>query len=421
MDDHPTRWWSSAEPGDVRDAGAGAWQITDAEKLQTLLNISQLLAKHLELKPLFTEVVQQASRLVSADRSTLWLYDQHRREIYTLIGEGLEQEFRLPLGQGVAGAAAQRRSVVIIDDAYQSDLFDPQWDRKTGYYTHSLLAVPMLGADGALLGCFQAINRLDPAAPRGLGEFSEDDVAQLSALASIAAVAVENAQLYEEQKRQFNSFIVTLAQSVDARDATTSDHTRGVTGIAVAIAREMGLSHRTIERVRIAAVLHDYGKIGVPDAVLNKPGGHSEEERLWMKSHCLKSILILSRIRFGRELEDIPRIAGMHHEKLDGTGYPFGLRGEEIPLEGRILAVADIFQALTQTRPYKQGRSTREALGICRQMCVGYTDHRGQSSGAHLDGNVVAALEKVLEREGFQLGFLDEASGWERMLAGEML
>ncbi len=416
MQDQATKWFSPAEAG----TGA-AVQITDTEKLQTLLNISQLLAKHLELKPLFTEVVRQASRLVSADRCTLWLFDPHRREIYTLIGGGLDQEIRMPLGQGVAGAAAQRRSVVNIQDAYTSELFDPQWDKKTGYYTHSLLAVPMLAANGALLGCFQAVNRLETGAPRGLGEFSEDDVALLAALASIAAVAVENARLYEEQKRQFNSFIVTLAQSVDARDSTTSNHTRGVTGAAVAIARQMSLGERTTERIRIAAVLHDYGKIGVPDAVLNKPGGHSEEERLWMKSHCLKTILILSRIRFGKELEDIPRIAGMHHEKLDGTGYPFGLKGEEIPLEGRILAVADIFQALTQTRPYKKGRSPEEALAICKQMCSDYTDHHGQTSGAHLDGNVVSALEQVLETHGYQVDFMDEASGWERMLAGELL
>jgi HD-GYP domain-containing protein (c-di-GMP phosphodiesterase class II) len=401
--------------------GAAAEQITDTEKLQTLLNISQLLAKHLELKPLFTEVVQQASRLVSADRSTLWLHDPRRREIYTLTGEGLERELRLPVGQGVAGIAAARGEVICIDDAYKTNLFDPQWDQRTGYTTKSLLVVPMLAADGELLGCFQAINRLDPAAPHGLGVFSAGDIALLTALAGIAAVAVENAQLYEEQKRQFNSFIVTLAQSVDARDATTSNHTRGVTGIAVAIARQLGLSHRVIERVRIAAVLHDYGKIGVPDAVLNKPGGHTDEERLWMKSHCIKSILILSRIRFGRELADIPRVAGMHHEKLDGTGYPFGLKGEEIPLEGRVLAVADIFQALIQTRPYKRGLSPQEALELCRRMCTTYEDHHGRASGVHLDGNVVDALEKVLTEHGFYVDFIDEESGWERMLAGELL
>lgn len=394
--------------------------ISDAEKLKLLLGVSRLVSGRLEIKPLIAEVVRQASILVSADRCTLWLYNPDREDIYTFLGGGLDKEYRLPLGRGVAGISAQMRQTILTNDAYSSPYFDPETDRRSGYVTKSLLAVPMEGREGQLLGCFQAVNRLSDAERGIVGEFTNDDVELLSALAGIAAVAVENSLLYEEQRRQFNSFIVTLAQTVDARDATTSNHTLMVTGIAVAIASQMGLSTSSVERLRIAAVLHDYGKIGVPDSVLQKPGGHDANEHRQMRSHVIKTILVLRKIAFRRELSDIPAIAGMHHEKLDGTGYPFGMQGEEIPLEGRILAVADVFQALIQTRPYKRGLPPDEALAQCRAMTMPHEDRFGKQSGAHLDSNAVEALAEVLDACGGDITFFERASGWDRMLSGEL-
>lgn len=388
---------------------------SDADKLMLLLHVGKLISGRLELKPLIQEVVGQASRLVSADRCTLWLYDADREDIFTLIGEGLAHEIRLPLGRGVAGIAAAERRAVVENNAYASPYFDPDADRRTGYTTRNLLAVPMENHDGRLLGCFQAVNRL--SADGGFADFSPEDVELLAAMGGFAAVAVENAMLYEEQKRQFESFIVTLAQTVDARNPTTSSHTRMVTGIAVAISKQMGLSAERVERLRIAAVLHDFGKIGVPDAVLLKPGGFDDDERRMMHSHCLKTILILSRIAFRRDLRDIPAIAGMHHEKLDGGGYPFGLRDDELPLEGRILAVADVFQALIQTRPYKAGYSPAEAWTMCSKMSKPHIDRFGQHSGVHLDPNVVQALGQVLEEQDNAIGYFDRESGWDEMMA----
>ena len=197
---------------------------SDAEKLKLLLSVGRLISGRLELKLLIQEVVGQASRLVSADRCTLWLYDFDREDIYTFLGEGLSHEVRLPLGRGVAGTAAAMRRTIVENDAYASPYFDPETDRRTGYRTRNLLAVPMESHEGRLLGCFQAVNRL--GADGGTAPFSQEDVELLTAMAGFAAVAVENAVLYEEQKRQFDSFIVTLAQTVDARDPTTSNHTR---------------------------------------------------------------------------------------------------------------------------------------------------------------------------------------------------
>ena len=391
---------------------------SDADKLRRLLAISTLIAGRLELRPLIGEVVRQASELVNADRCTLWLCDHTRQEIYTFVGEGLANEIRLPIGQGVAGNAALQRKTLHIDDAYDSPYFNPEVDRKSGYKTRSLLAVPMESHEGRLIGVFQGINRLDPSEPGGLGVFSPADVELLTGLAGIATVAVENALLYEQQKRQFNSFIITLATTVDAKDPTTSKHTMMVTGVAVALARHLQLSPQRVERIRIAAILHDYGKIGIPDGVLLKAGMLDDTERRTMQSHVMKTALLLSRIQFRRDLEDVPAIAAMHHEKLDGTGYPYGLRGEEIPLEGRILAVADVFHALTQTRPYKAGRTPQEALAVCRQMSRQHLDRDGNPSGLHLDPNVVDALAGVLDRCANDMGYFEVESGWDEMLAG---
>ena len=396
-------------------------EISDARKLQLLLRFNQLISRRIELKPMIAEAMAQARQLVNADRTTLWLADQESDSLYTFVGQGLEEEIRIRIGEGVAGTAARERRTVVVKDAYSSPLFNPEVDRRSGYRTQSLLAVPMESTDGKLIGVFQAVNRMDGSDNEALGEFTDEDTELFASMASIAAVFLENAVLYDEQQRQFRSFIVTLAQSVDTKDQTTSNHTKLVTGLSVAIAKEMGLSRRTVERIRIAAVLHDYGKIGIPDNVLQKPGSLTDEERTMMRSHVLKTILLLRRINFSRELRDIPRIAGMHHEKLDGSGYPFGLRGDEIPLEGRILAVADIFQALTQTRPYKQGMAVPQALAELRVMTQPHLDRHEQASGAHIDPLVVEALAQILEREHDDLNVFEEASKWERMLQGQIL
>jgi HD-GYP domain-containing protein (c-di-GMP phosphodiesterase class II) len=132
----------------------------------------------------------------------------------------------------------------------------------------------------------------------------------------------------------------------------------------------------------------------------------------------LKTLVILRRIKFSRALQDIPEVAAMHHEKLDGGGYPFGYRGSEIPLEARVLAVADVFQALTQTRPYKSGLPAEEAQRRCSEMSRPHTDRYGRESGAHLDPNVVRALGRIIERTGGGNEFFEQESGWEAVSSG---
>jgi putative nucleotidyltransferase with HDIG domain len=381
---------------------------------EALMQVSAIISSKLDLRELLTVLARQCSWLLNADRSSVWLYDDEHEEIWTIVGEGLPHEIRMPLGRGIAGAVAKTKETLNIADPYSHPLFNPEVDRQTGYLTKSILCMPLLNRKGDLTGVYQVLNKLD------FDHFTTHDEHLLAALSGSAAVAVENAKLYEEQKKQFNSFIEVLATSVDAKDPTTADHSKMVTGVAVVLAKELGFDPGKVEFIRVAGVLHDYGKIAIPDAILCKPGQLTPEEFKVMYSHVSKTIEILSRVYFTKEMREVPRIAGMHHERLDGSGYPLGLKAESIPLEGRIMAVADIFHAMMQERPYKRGLTPSEALAECKKLTKPHVGRFGDEEGAHLDADVVAALERILQREHYGVDYFARESGWTDISAKEI-
>jgi len=384
------------------------------ERAEALMRVSQIISGKLELRELLTVLARQCSWLLKADRTTVWLYDEEQEEIWTIVGEGLRDEIRMPVGVGIAGNVARTLQTLNISDPYSHPLFNPEVDKKTGYVTRNILCMPLLNKKGELIGVYQVLNKLDHP------HFTKEDEELLAALSGSAAVAIENARLYEDQKKQFNSFIEVLATSVDAKDPTTADHSKMVTGISVAIAKELGYPPQKVELIRVAAVLHDYGKIAVPDAILCKPGSLNEEEFKIMRSHVSKTIEILSKVYFSKEMRDVPRISGMHHEKLDGTGYPLGLKDGEISQEGAILAVADILHAMMQERPYKKGLTPREALAECKKLTAPHVGRFGDKEGIHLDPEVVNALERVMERENYDPHYFLKESGWSDISAKEI-
>src|SRR5919199_6291287 len=176
--------------------------------------------------------------------------------------------------------------------------------------------------------------------------------------------------------------VLALADVIDARDRGTRTHSQTVGRYAAAIARELGLPETIVERVRFSGIVHDVGKIGVPDAVLSKPGWLSAEDWIEMRRHPEIGASILS----GANLADVGEWVLAHHERLDGTGYPHGKAGHEIPLEARILAVADAFEAMTSNRIYRSALSEDEA----RAELV-------RCAGTQFDPPVVEAFERVLE------------------------
>ncbi|MBP7494657.1 MAG: HD domain-containing protein, partial [Spirochaetales bacterium] len=179
------------------------------------------------------------------------------------------------------------------------------------------------------------------------------DLDLLMGIAPELGISIHNALMIETQHRQFQSVLQALAASIDARDVLTAGHSDRVTAYAVGICRELGLSREYTEMIRVASQLHDYGKIGIRDSVLKKPGPLSPREREEIKAHAEKTEQILKKINFEGIYREVPIIAGAHHEWIDGSGYPRGLKGEEIPLGARIIAVADFFEAITAKRHYR--------------------------------------------------------------------
>jgi putative nucleotidyltransferase with HDIG domain len=175
-----------------------------------------------------------------------------------------------------------------------------------------------------------------------------------------------------------------VATAIDARDSFNRGHCRRVSQHAVGIAREMGMDEAEVERLRIAALLHDLGKIGVAEAVLTKPGPLSPREQQEVQGHVGVGVDLLGGIDF---LQDKLAIIGSHHENFDGSGYPNRLAGQEIPLGGRILRVADTFEAMTRERRYRKGWTEEEALAEIEQL-----------SGRHFDPKVASALASSLRK-----------------------
>jgi len=216
--------------------------------------------------------------------------------------------------------------------------------------------------------------------------FSPSEVEFISVLSGQAAAAIENARLYEKLKRSYLSMIITLSGVVEARDSNTDKHMKDIAEYSVAISQRLDLDNEDIENIRKAALLHDLGKICVPDHILMKPDKLSDEEMDIIKKHPLDGAKILEAVE---PIRDAKHIIRHHHEFFDGSGYPDGLRGEAIPLGARIIAVADAFGAMTTDRPYRNALSTGEAVKELEQF-----------SGVQFDPHIVEIFISVLRTKG---------------------
>ena len=350
---------------------------SDPERLSVILDITRRLMTVTDLDALLRLIVEATTQLLDADRATIFIVDRDRGELWSRVALGTG-ELRFPMTVGIAGEVARTGKAVNIPDAYADARFSPSTDKATGYRTQTLLTFPMTGHDGQVIGVFQAVNKNG-------GPFVAEDETTLSSLAASAAVAVENAQLVAEQRQLWLSLVDTLAVTIDARDQQTAGHSQRVTRYADVIGRAMGLADADLERLRTAALLHDYGKIAVRDGVLQKPGKLDEKEFAYMKAHAEKTGEFLAHLDFPRDMRDVPLMAAQHHERMDGKGYPNGLAATDILLGARVVAAADVFDALTARRYYKPPYPIEKTLEIMDGM-----------AGDHLDPAVVAAVHRAL-------------------------
>ena len=326
----------------------------DSERILDLLfSYMPKIAAERRMDSLLVLMADLGRSLVQADRCSLWLIDSETNELWTKVAHGVKQ-LRIPIGAGFVGYSVKSGEALLVEDAYADERFDRRSDNLTHYRTTSVMTVPLRDGNGKVMGVYQAINKKGDSAV-----FSKQDLERLALTAVYSAKTIESAQLTEELQKSKDELEATQEELIhilgdisESRSRETGDHIQRVAEISYKLAVYYGLPQAEAERIRLAAPMHDLGKVGIPDAVLNKPGRFTDEEFATMKSHAVRGEEILQKSK--RELlRFAATLAGAHHERWDGTGYPRGLKGEEIPLAGRICAVADVLDALASPRCYK--------------------------------------------------------------------
>ena len=351
----------------------------NSNRLELILEVGRAFNSVIGVDSLLGIIADRTAKLLDAERCSIYVVDADSGSLWTRAAVG-EQRIEIPIDTGIAGAVVSGKAVINVPDAYQDGRFNQEVDRKTGFRTKTILAGPMKNSAGELIGVFQLLNSFH-------GAFNEEDEELLEALSGFAANALENALLYDELKTTFHSVLQVLAATIDAKHPYTAGHTARVAEHSCGIAETMGLDPADIEVIRVAAYLHDYGKIAIRDAVLTKPGKLTDEEYAEMKSHAARTKKILSRMHFASQYSQVPAVAGAHHEKFDGTGYPNRLENDSIPLGARIMAVADVFDALASERDYKKAMPLPKVMEIMRA-----------DRGAAFDPEVFDAFEKYVQK-----------------------
>ena len=296
------------------------------DPLIALVKIGQAVAAEKNIDTLIRTIAEETKIALNADRCTVFLYDKEVNELYSKVATGLDdfKELRIPADKGLAGHVVQTGETINIKDAYKDSRFNKDVDKKTGYKTKTILCMPIKNFNQEIIGVFQVLNKFDET-------FTIDDEDLLIAIASSAGISLENAQLFEKQRKMleeqkviFDSFIETLASSIDARDKITSGHSTRVKMYAKLIAKEFGMEKNDVYILEKAAALHDIGKIGIRDSVLQKEGKLTPEEYQHIQEHVGITQNILAKIHMSDDFQQIAEIACSHHEKFDGTGYHRG-------------------------------------------------------------------------------------------------
>ena len=351
------------------------------ERLALLSQLGQILNSTLDHKEIRRRAMEAATQLMKAEAGSLLLVDEGKRQLYFEVALGNREEDikRIPLnfGEGIAGWVAQHGKPLIVNSPKKDPRFFKGVDERTEFKTRNIICVPVKVKE-KIIGVLEAINKQER------GGFNRADLSLFTSLADQVAIALDNSRLYQELEEMFFQTTDSLADAIEKRDPYTGGHTQRVTQYSLAIAKYLQLNALEKKWLKITSVLHDIGKVGIEDQILKKPDRLSPDESEMIKRHCNIGVEIIKHIRQLRE--SIPGVK-YHHEQLDGKGYPNGLKGEEIPVLAKIIAVADTFDAMTTDRPYRIAME-REAAVKELEKC----------SGTQFDEKVVEAFIQAYQK-----------------------
>jgi HD-GYP domain-containing protein (c-di-GMP phosphodiesterase class II) len=368
-------------------------------QLELLNSFSQILNSTLNAEEVREKALEATCELLRCETASLLLLDAEKNELYweTALGDAgkeLQKTLRLAVNEkSIAGFVALSGESLVLNDVQS----DPRHFKKRGspvglesdFVTQTMICVPLKRKD-RIVGVLQAINKSPHAQAHSTAkhpwpEFSVEDRTLLETLSHQVAIAIENAKLYGDIKKSFYDTVEALAEAIEKKDRYTGGHTKRVVHYSLCIAKYMNLTQDQVEQIRLGAILHDVGKIGIEDKILKKNSPLDPSEWEVMQTHPEQGYDILARVEGLKHV-----IGGMryHHERWDGKGYPTGLKGEEIPLIARIISVADTYDAMVSTRPYRKGIDPQVAY-----------DEIVRYRGTQFDPEVVDAFVQAFKNE----------------------
>ena len=343
-------------------------------EMTILYEAAKLTSSSLDLDEVLSSAFNSAVKILNAETGSLMLFDPEEEVLTIKKSYGLNEEIirktRVKKGETIVGWVAQSGKPLIIHGRADISI-----KGRKKYEKVNSICVPLKTRKG-VLGVVN-LNRKEDAS-----SFTEDNLKLLFTMANDVAFAIENATLYQNLHESYLSIIRALVSALELKDSHTRGHSESVTRYAVALAKKLKLSPQEIESIEVAAILHDIGKIGIQESILNKPGKLNNEEWKEMKRHPEFSYKILKEVNFPWEIKPV---IYAHHERYNGKGYPARLKGEKIPLGARILAVADTFAAMTSDRAYRKGLSKEMAIEELKRV-----------AGTQLDPELVKVFVEML-------------------------
>jgi len=356
--------------------------LTPEQMLHIIFHYISLIAPEKDLDRILLYMADMGRELILADRCTLWLHDKENNQLWTKVAHGVKA-LTMPAEAGLAGYALKNNQSIFIEDAYKDERFNPEVDLQTGYRTKSVLVIPIQNQQGENMGVYQAINKMTSA-----GVFSSQDIDLLTLAASYSGKALEAAILNQEIEQTQKEIIYLMGEIGESRSKETGNHVKRVAEYSKVLALRLGLSPAEAELIKTSSPMHDIGKVAIPDAILKKPGKLTDEEFALMQAHTKIGYELLKKSN-RQLLKSAAIIAHQHHEKWNGTGYPQGLKGEEIHMYGRITAIADVFDALASDRCYKKAWEIDRVINL-------FKEERGVQFDPRLVDAFLDCLEEIL-------------------------
>ncbi len=348
--------------------------VKQLERLAALRSIDLAISSVFDMRVTLTLVVNEVVKQLQVDAAAILLIQPGTNTLEFVVGQGFYtrniEATNLRIGQGNAGRAALERHIAQVPDlaADGANFTRAQLLADEGFVSY--YAVPLI-TKGEVKGVLEIFHRSRLNPDREWVDF-------LETLGGQTAIAIENSILFEDLQRSnfelamaYDATIEGWSRALDLRDRETEGHTQRVTDMTLKLARKMGLSEKRLLLIKRGALLHDIGKMGVPDYILHKPEELSQEEQAIMRQHPQLAYDMLEPIAYLRDALNIPYC---HHEKWDGTGYPRGLAGTQIPLEARLFTIVDVWDAITTDRPYRKGWARKKALRYIQEQSGKYFD-----------------------------------------------